>query len=182
MLNGRYSAVADRSFIGCSRVAAPIKRRAGQTVTKVSIRNSLSNILIGGGAYYLSWWIEEPLAFVYGKLVFGHVTYRGGFASRVVLPIVLHVPPAIAAAVVGACVVILVDSKRPLYWTILPAGLYAWFGSLGYSSFGSTVASDRLPQVIGALFPAVACLIGALLAVRRQSTLRRSKRSDKSPV
>jgi hypothetical protein len=125
------------------------------------------NLLIGGGAYYLSWWIASPLAFGYGKLT-ERIIYRGAFASAVVLPLVTHLPVALVAAGVGASVAKLVESDRPLRWVMFPAALYAFFEYLGYGWARAPMPLDRMAQVIGALFPAVTCIVGGLIAARRK--------------
>jgi hypothetical protein len=131
------------------------------------------NLLIGGGAYYLSWWVANPLAFGYGKLT-ERIIYRGVFASAVVLPLVTHLPVALVAAGVGASVAWLVESDRPLPWVMFPAVLYAFFEYLGYGWARPPMPLDRAAQVIGALFPAVTCIVGGLVAARRKVAPRTS--------
>jgi hypothetical protein len=126
------------------------------------------NLLIGGGAYYLSWWLAYPLAFGYGKLT-ERIIYRGEFASAVAMPLVTGFPYALVAAGVGASVAWLAESKRPLCWAIFPAALYAYFAFLGHHWARPPMLVDRVGQVIGALFLAVACLVGAMVAVRRRA-------------
>jgi len=109
------------------------------------------NLLIGAGAYYLSGWLDMPLAFVFGKLTQG-LTYMGDFNGYVVMPLVVHLPWAIVAAAVGATVVWLVESDRPLSplrWAPLPGPFIraSWFSRipLGAAStdLGPTSADDR---------------------------------------
>jgi hypothetical protein len=125
------------------------------------------NILIAGGAYYLSWWVANPLIFVYAKLTEG-IIYHGGFERSVGLPIVSQLPVAIAAAFVGACVVVLVDSEHRIYWALFPSGLYTLFDYLGHNWTGTPTGLDRLAQGIEAVIPAVACFVGGLVADRRR--------------
>jgi len=82
------------------------------------------NLLVGGGAYYLSWWLAYPLAYGYGKLPHW-ISYRGDFGTALLL-LVTSVPYALVAAVVGASVAWLMDSERPLSWVLFPAALYAF--------------------------------------------------------
>src|SRR4030081_2491983 len=87
------------------------------------------NLLIGAGAYYLSWWVAMPLGIGYGKLT-QRIVYSGDFAGYVVMPLVIRMPEALVAAVVGASVIWLIESDRPMRWVIFPALLYALFGFL----------------------------------------------------
>jgi len=84
------------------------------------------NLLVGVGAYYLSWWVGGPLAIGFGKLskAIG-ITYYGDFAGGVLMPIVIALPYALVAAVVGASVTWIVESDRPIGWTLVPTFLYA---------------------------------------------------------
>jgi hypothetical protein len=153
-----------------------ISLRRGRAIV---IEARVRNIFIGAGAYYLSWWIANPLSIAYGKLI-GRVIYRGAFERVVVLPIVSQLPMAIVAAAVGACVVILVESEHRIYWALFPSGLYAFFSYLGTTWAEPPSVLNRMSQVIADLFPAVACLIGALLALRRRTSLRGSLRDSTS--
>jgi hypothetical protein len=134
-------------------------------MTVVTIRN----LLIGGGAYYLSWWLAYPFAFGYAKLT-QHFIYHGDFEQAVAMPLVTGLPYAVVAVGVGASVVRLVESKRPLPWAIFPAALYALFSFLGYHWGRPPTFVDRTAQVIGALFLAVACLVGAIIAARPRAS------------
>ena len=129
------------------------------------------NLLIGAGAYYLSSWLTMPLAFGFGKLTEG-LTYAGDFTGAVVMPIVIHLPKAIVAAAAGAAVVWLVESDRPLGWALFPALLYGFLGFLGYHWSRPPLILGRVAQTVGALFPALACIIGALVAEQRRAALR----------
>ena len=104
----------------------------------------------------------------FGKLTNG-ITYTGDFSSGVVMPIVTGLPVALVAAVVGAPVVWIVESETPFRWSIFPAALYAFFGYTGYHWARPPVFIDRLTQAVTALFLALACLGGGILAVKRRA-------------
>ena len=123
------------------------------------IKSRVTNLLICAGAFYIANWIVVPLQPPYGKLTNG-IIYSGNFAGGVLLPFVLYFPKALCAFGFGAIVFWLVESKYPIRWAIFPATLYFIFG-LQYHWARPPVLIDRELQVIGALFPAVACVIGA---------------------
>ena len=129
------------------------------------------NVLICVGAYYISKWLALPLAFVWGKLTTGAI-YRGDFAGVILLPLVEHVPIALVAGAVGVVVVWLVETNRPLRWLFFPALLYAFFGLLGYHWSRPPLFLDRVSQAIGALFPALTCLISGVVALRQRTSKR----------
>ncbi|MGC1830105.1 MAG: hypothetical protein WA663_06815 [Candidatus Acidiferrales bacterium] len=120
------------------------------------------NILIAAGAYYLAAWITFPLALGFDKLTQG-IIYSGDYESTVVMPLVQHLPKALMAAAVGAAVVWLVESRRPVRWVLFPVILYAVLGFLGYHWGRPPVLLDRVEQAVGALFPALSCAFGGVL-------------------
>jgi hypothetical protein len=129
------------------------------------VRDKVKNLVVGYGVYYVSWWVAYPLAFAYGKLT-ERIIYRGEFAGAVVMPLVTTVPYALVAVGVGACVAWLVESERPIRWAIFPAALYVFFGTIGYHWARRPILLDRVAQVVDAMFLAIACIGGAMIAVR----------------
>jgi hypothetical protein len=142
------------------------------------VKQKIRNLLIGYGVYTASWWVAYPLALAYGKLT-ERIIYRGEFAGAVVMPLVTTVPYALVAFGVGASVAWLVDSDRPFRWAIFPAALYIYFGIIGYHWARPPVLLDRVAQLIDATFMGIACLGGAMTAIRRRST---SQHPDKSKL
>ena len=126
------------------------------------------NLLVGAGAYYFSIWLKLPLELGFGKLTQG-LTYSGDFNIAVVEPLVGHLPRAVVAAAAGAAVYWLTESKRPVGWAIFPAVLYAVLGFFSYHFSRPPVALFRVVQIVGALFPALACVAGALWAKRQRT-------------
>ena len=132
----------------------------------------ITNLLVGYGAYSISWWVAYPLAFAYGKLTTG-IIYPGEFGSAVLLPLVTTLPYALVAVGVGACVAWLVDSERPIRWAILPAALYVYYGLVSYHWARQPMVLDRVAQVIDATFMGIACLGGAMIVARRRAASQR---------
>lgn len=136
-------------------------------------RNAVTvrNILIGAGAYYLAGWLNFVLWFGFGRLTDG-IIYSGSFGGSVVMPLVVHFPKALAAFAAGVVVVWLVEAERPTIWVIFPVLLYAAFGFFGYHWERPPVFLDRVAQTIGALFPAITCAIGGIVAAGRRTRPR----------
>jgi hypothetical protein len=129
------------------------------------------NLLVGVGAYYLSWFVANPLAIGFGKLTKG-ITYSGDFEGDILMPIVIRLPTALVAVVVGASVVWLVESDRPISWAVVPTFLYALaiFHTRHWAP--PLTLMDRVGQTIAVLFPAVACIVAAIFAARRRLASR----------
>jgi hypothetical protein len=79
--------------------------------------------------------------------------------SRAVMPVVLALPYALVAAVVGASVAWIVESDRPFEWTLVPTFLYALgvFHSSHWAQPPTTF--DRVGDAIRMLLPAAACIL-----------------------
>jgi len=123
--------------------------------------------LVGAGAYYLSWYVANPLAIGFGKLTKG-VTYHGDFAGDILMPIVISLPYAFVAALVGAFVVWIVESDRPIAWTIVPTFLYA-LGVFHRSHWARPPTSlERVGDFIRVLLPAVVCIAAGVVAAKRR--------------
>jgi len=129
------------------------------------------NLLVGAGALYISQWLAIPLELGFYKLTAGLI-YRGRFNGTVVMPLVEHFPMALVAAAVGVAVIWLVESERPLVWTVFPALLYLLSGLLGYHWARPPMLLDRIQQTVGAVFPAFTCILGGLVAVQQRATSR----------
>jgi hypothetical protein len=124
------------------------------------------NLLAGAGAYYLSWFVANPLAMGFGKLTKG-ITYYGDFAGGVLMPIIISLPYVLVAAAVGASVVWMVESDRPIGWTLVPTFLYA-LGVFHPSHWAlPPTPFDRVGDFIRVLLPAFACGVAGIVAAKR---------------
>jgi hypothetical protein len=145
-------------------------------MSDVSNAMRVRNLLVGVGAYYLSWWVGGPLAIGFGKLTqFIGIRYYGNFAGGIVMPIVLALPYAFVAAVVGASVAWIVESDRPIRWTLVPTFLYAL--GVFHLSYWAKPPSPLYPvgNAIGTLLPAVACIVAGIAASKRRAASRASR-------
>ena len=139
----------------------------------MNIQTVFRNSLIAAGAFYLSYWVAPPLEWGYSKLV--HLRFVGYFETAVLMPLLMNLPDALVAVGVGASVAWLVDSKRPAAWVAIPAALYVYFDYVGYSWVQPPTISQRLGQVVGALFLAFACFVGAMTVIGH-------RRAESAPV
>jgi hypothetical protein len=124
------------------------------------------NLLVGAGAYYLSKWLVVPLVFGLGKMTQGLI-YSGDFNGKIVSQLVWHFPLAVVAFAAGFTVAVLVEADSRVYWAVFPAILYGLFAFLGRHWALPPDFLDRVGQALGALFPALTCVMGAWLAARR---------------
>jgi len=122
---------------------------------------------VGAGAYYLSWFVANPLAMGFGKLTNG-IHYNGDFAGGVLMPIVISWPYALVAAAVGVSVAWIVDSDRPIGWTLVPTCLYA-LGVFHPAHWAvPPTPFDRAGDFIRTLLPAFACSVAGIVAAKRR--------------
>jgi hypothetical protein len=137
------------------------------------LTKNIKNLFLAYGIYIASWWLADLLALAYGKLT-GRIIYHGAFAGTVLLGIVETVPYASVAALVGAFVVWLVDSERPLRWAIFPVVFYVFFGTIGYQWARLPMTLDRIAQFTDAAFMVIACVVGAAVVARRRASSQRA--------
>jgi hypothetical protein len=109
--------------------------------------------------------VNRPLTNGFLRLVCEHI-YVGYFSGYVVMPMVDHLPQALVAVVVGAIVIWLVESDEPVIWIIVPAFFYVLVGFVNHHWSRPPGFFDRLSEVIGALFPALACVLGGIITDR----------------
>jgi hypothetical protein len=153
---GGASSLAGRAL----RVEAQIWGLSSKTVATF-----VRNLLVVLGAYYLSRWVAVPVQLMFAQVT-NHLIFSGDFEGAVVMPLVLGVPLALVAGLTGAVIAWLIPSHR-LLWVLLPAALYFTFGLLGHHWLSPPSIADRVSEFIGALVPAVACVVGAMLVDRR---------------
>ena len=91
------------------------------------------------------------------------------------MPIFFALPYALVAALVGASVVWIVDSDRPIGWTLVPTFLFA-LGVFHLAHWARPpTLSERVGDIIRVLLPAVACVAAGIVAAKRRTALRVSR-------
>jgi hypothetical protein len=137
---------------------------------------TIRNILLTAGAYYLSIWAEAPAVIAFAAIT-NRLTYTGDFEAAVLMPIVMGIPSAVVMALTGAGTTWAVSSRRPVLWSLLPALAYATSSAFApHWSRSPETTADHVRLAVRALFPAVACVAGAVafrLAVRNPRWIRR---------
>jgi hypothetical protein len=125
---------------------------------------SIRNLLMVFGCYWLSIWIALPIAFINGKITYG-ITYTGIFGA-----ILMHTVAAIPLATVsfGAGMLIrnLLEDSSPKYWILLLALLYASKYFMGVHWAIQPALSDRVLQLPQSIIPAITCYIGSRMPLR----------------
>jgi hypothetical protein len=129
--------------------------------------------------YHGSW--PTPWRWGFGKLTKG-MHYYGDFAGGVLMPIVISLLYALVAAAVGFSVAWIVDSDRPIGWTLVPRFLYALAARHFVHWANPPTLIERVGAIIGASFPAIACMVAATFAARRPTTSQVSRSTPSLPV
>ena len=81
----------------------------------------------------------------------------------------------VVALATGAAIALLVDAPKPARWSLLASVWYLWYFGWLLQSFGSLTGAlwthstrslgiGRFQEIVGAIFPALACCIGGALA------------------
>jgi hypothetical protein len=129
---------------------------------KTTIRNAFAT----AGAYYISLWVAPAVVMAFTPIT-NRVIFTGAFEAAVVMPLLTGFPMALVAAAAGAVTAWLVESRRAVRWAFLPATLYAVFSLVGHHWATPPQPADRVAQLLQAILPAAACLLGAALVERR---------------
>lgn len=120
------------------------------------------NVLVGAGAFYVSRWLEGLLHVAVGAVLHAFIA-RGGAAHVLVSPLVESLSTALAAAAAGIATAWLVDARRPVPWTLVPAALWL-LASLNGASFSSYAPVTGAWQLLLATLPAIVCVAAGRLA------------------
>jgi hypothetical protein len=132
------------------------------------------NILVAFGAYYLSLWTAPLFSWPFDKLNV-HFTYSGSLLSAVMMGVMTSMGRAVSATVAVAIVCVSADSETPERWAYIVAVLYVADASLRAFHWKWNVPPtiwDHLWLGVDRLFPAIACVIGAIVIAH----YRRKKR------
>jgi hypothetical protein len=120
------------------------------------------NVLIGAGAFYVSRWLEGVLRVAVGAVLHALIA-RGPAAHALVPPLVDSLSTALAAAAAGIATAWLVDSRRPVPWTLVPAALWL-LASLNGAPFSPSAPLTSVWQLLLATLPPIVCLAAGRLA------------------
>jgi hypothetical protein len=134
-----------------------------------SYKPIIKNVLVCAGTYCIATWAYIPLEFGFAKLTEG-IWYHGNFSVYVLEPLFTKAPLALVAACAGAFVIRFVNSERPIRWAFVLALIYALNGFAWQHWSRPPEFLDRVEQTIGALFPALSCILGAILSHRKQKS------------
>ena len=130
------------------------------------IRTATRNLFMVLGAYWISWWVSVPLATLFSYAT-SRIHYYGNFEGHVIMPLVFSFPVAIVALGVGAVTAWMIETRRPWRWALIAPLLFFAHGLTGYHWVEPPTGLDKLGQIMGALLPAIACLVGSFLAERQ---------------
>ena len=142
--------------------------------------SSFKNLLLSFGAYYLAIWLrlllEWPWSFVSNRL-----SFIGDLQSMLLMPAVWALPSAVAAFAAGVAIGHVVEARFASRWALLPAALFFEQHIFGYRTWviGPT-KSDYVSIAVGAAIPALACVVGAVIAEgKRKRSVEDELRSQK---
>lgn len=120
------------------------------------------NVLIGAGAFYVSRWLEGVLHVAVGSVLRTFIA-PGDAAHALVAPLVGSLSTGLAAAAAGIATAWLVESRRPLPWTFIPAALWLLV-SLNGASFSPDAPLSGIWDLLLATLPPISCIAAARLA------------------
>ncbi len=119
---------------------------------------TIRNLLIVLGCYWLSMWVYLPLAYVHMKITNG-ITYSGT-SGALLMHTVAAIPLAIASFGAGMLVRYVLNDSMQKYWILFLALLYASKHFIGFHWAIKPEVSDRVLQLPQSIVPALTCYIG----------------------
>ena len=138
------------------------------------MKRTVRNILIAFGAFYFSLWTAPLFSWPFDKLN-RHFTYSENLVSAVMMGVMISMGRAVSAILAAAIVYMSADSETPERWAYIVAALYAMDASVRY--FRRNVPPtvwDRVWRGVDLLFPAIACVIGAIVIAHYRSEKAKS--------
>jgi len=136
--------------------------------------SAIRNILISFGVFWLSLWTIAPLGWPFGKLNNG-IVYGDSVLSTLAMGLMTSMGRTLAAVLAGVLVTVVVSGRRSELWALIVAVLYVADAPLRYHWFSSPTSSDRLWQGVNLVFPAIACIVAAVVTTR----LRRKRNTER---
>ena len=114
-------------------------------------------------------WIQAGLT----KITSGITFYGDGFVSALALGFMSSLGRNVGASFAGALVGPLVDERRAVSWSLLVAAFYIALSNIRYHWVVPPTFFDRVSQAANYLFPALACVVAALLMTHIRNKPRR---------
>ena len=133
------------------------------------------NLLISIGAYWLSDYPGVLMSWVFAKVSNG-ITYGDSVVAAIAMGIMESMGPAVCAAFGGTIVTLSATGAKPQRWALIVAMLYVIGSSPRFHWYRPPTTWDRIAQVTGLAWPAVACIAAATLIahMRRNSPITTS--------
>ena len=126
----------------------------------------IRNILVAFGAFYLSLWTAPLFSWPFDKLNYRFTHTQDNLPSAVMMGVMISMGRAVSAMLAVAIVCVSADSETPERWAYIVAVLYVADASVRSFRVKWNVPPtvwDHLWIGVDRLFPAVACVIGAIV-------------------
>ena len=125
----------------------------------------IRNFLISCGAFWLSFWVAAVLGWPLDKLN-NKLIYGDGVLSAIVSGMMSSMDRALAAVLVGVLVTVLVTSRKPELWALIVAVLDIVDWRVRSHWGVPPTEWDRLWLGANRVFPAIACIVAAIVTAR----------------
>jgi len=135
----------------------------------------IQKTLIVFGAFWLSLWVAPVIGWPLDKLT-NRITYTDTIFNALALGIINSLDRTLAAILAGILVTVLVSGRRSELWAVIVAVLYLVNAPRLHWLIPAT-GWDRIWQGVGLVFPALACMVAAVITARL-----RGRKSDAGQV
>jgi hypothetical protein len=135
----------------------------------------IQKTLIVFGTFWLSLWVAPVIGWPLDKLT-SRITYTDTIFNALALGIFNSLDRTLAAILAGILLTVLVSGRRSELWAVIVAVLYLVNAPRLHWLIPAT-GWDRIWQSVAVVFPAVACMVAAVITARL-----RGKKGDAEPV
>ena len=125
--------------------------------------SGIRNVLISFGTFWISLWVAWVLQLPsYDKLI-NAVVRDETVLSAFVMGVMSSMGRTLAAVLAGILITVVVSSRKPQFWALIVAVLYVVDAPVRHHWGYPATGWDRLWQSVDLVFPAVACILAAVL-------------------
>ena len=125
--------------------------------------SKVRNILISFGVFWLSLWVAWILQWPSYDRLINAVVRDETVLSAVAMGVMSSMGRTFAAVLAGVLVTVVAAGRKSHFWALIVAVLYVVDAPVLHHWGYAATAWDRLWQSVDLLFPAIACILGAVV-------------------
>ena len=130
--------------------------------------SAIRNLLVSFGIFWLSIWVAWVLQRPSYDGLINAVGRDETVLSALAMGVLSSIGRTLAAVLAGVLVTVVISSRKSEPWALIVAVLYVIDAPVRHHWGYPATAWDRSWQIVDLVFPAVACIVAAVLTARLQ--------------